>query len=767
MASVLRMSFTSLMTVISLVQIGAALPGSAGLLNYPALYDMISHSIKTAVRELDVRKHLEEQHFHSGNDRKMSEGHLWHHARFMFSGDRGKISQLNDKAYISIRATKELLRISKLPLEVLQSDPKIVAKWRKCIEPHCNCPVPQCNPKDCYRTADGTCNNLKYHTWGASLTPQLRYLPAAYDDGINMPRLFSVTGKHLPSPRVVSNVLHSTGTCHFDEKGHSVLLMTWGQMIDHDFQGTPMNKGFNNSDIMCCSLGEAEADQRGSCFPIKVPMNDPRFRQKCMNFVRSAIAPTQLCDMGVRNPVNQHSSQIDGSLLYGSTQEIQNRLRAGYGGLMKMSKQGLMPPADGNKCMRSNPGEYCFDAGDDRNTVVPTLAVLHTLFVREHNSICGKLHKYNPTWSDEKLFQECRKIVSAILQHINYNEYLPNVLGDAHMRAHGLYSTPKGHHTVYNPKVNPTASNVFGVAAFRFGHSQIPNLQGMRDPHTQVTKTVPIQYTFNRPAMIFDDNGKGCGRMAYWQLNNKQAHQDRFLQDGVRNYLFLDKQGNSFDLAALNIQRGRDHGIAPYNAWRKWCGFKPAFHFGTGPGGLVNHDHESAMLLSKVYKHPDDIDLFTGGLSEMNAQGSLTGPTFACIISKQFQAFKVGDRFWYENDFPAIGFTKGQLNAIKRVSLSQLMCASMGLRQIQPDAFHVPSFRNPLVGCEFLPRIDLRHWIEGGNRQYQPFKGMMFNQQNIVPYNLVPFWTFSSLPNNIAFPAMYNNMKVNFKSDVY
>lgn len=192
--------------------------------------------------------------------------------------------------------------------------------------------------------------------------------------------------------------------------------------------------------------------------------------------------------------------------------------------------------------------------------------------------------------------------MSAVLQHVTYTEYLPLILSDVHMKTYGLYSEPKGHHTVYNPKVNPTASNVFGVAAFRFGHSQIPNLQGMMDPHSYKTRSTPIEFTFNRPAMIFSDNGKGCERVAYWELNSRQAQPDRFLQNGVRNNLFLDKKGDSFDLASLNIQRGRDHGIPAYNAWRKWCGLKPAYHFGTGPGGLEHHDAEAAILLSQLYK---------------------------------------------------------------------------------------------------------------------------------------------------------------------
>lgn len=56
-------------------------------------------------------------------------------------------------------------------------------------------------------------------------------------------------------------------------------------------------------------------------------------------------------------------------------------------------------------------------------------------------------------------------------------------------------------------------------------------------------------------------------------------------------------------------------------------------------------------------RHPDDIDLFSGGISEKIPAGAATGPTFACIIATQFKNIKVGDRFWYENYHPSTGFT--------------------------------------------------------------------------------------------------------------
>ena len=59
----------------------------------------------------------------------------------------------------------------------------------------------------------------------------------------------------------------------------------------------------------------------------------------------------------------------------------------------------------------------------------PNLAVLHTVWMRQHNILATQLAQLNPNWSDEIVFQEARRIVGAQMQHITYNEYLPIVLG--------------------------------------------------------------------------------------------------------------------------------------------------------------------------------------------------------------------------------------------------------------------------------------------------------------------------------------------------
>ncbi len=67
--------------------------------------------------------------------------------------------------------------------------------------------------------------------------------------------------------------------------------------------------------------------------------------------------------------------------------------------------------------------------GDGRVNEQPLLAVMHTLWVREHNRVAEYLYRGVPNQTDEFYYQHARRIVIAEMQHIIYTEYLPVIIG--------------------------------------------------------------------------------------------------------------------------------------------------------------------------------------------------------------------------------------------------------------------------------------------------------------------------------------------------
>ena len=140
---------------------------------------------------------------------------------------------------------------------------------------------------------------------------------------------------------------------------------------------------------------------------------------------------------------------------------------------------------------------------------------------------------------------------------------------------------------------------------------------------------------------------------------------------------------SGIDLAAVNIQRGRDHGLRSFVDYESYCSKDILRRLNTPEPSvsyrkirdfqdlqLRNFDDETIQKLTEVYTNVDDIDFFTGGMSEKSLPDGLVGKTFGCIIATQFEKLRKCDRFWYENyqDHQNIGFTKDQLLAIKNYS---------------------------------------------------------------------------------------------------
>lgn len=117
---------------------------------------------------------------------------------------------------------------------------------------------------------------------------------------------------------------------------------------------------------------------------------------------------------------------------------------------------------------------------------------------------------------------------------------------------------------------------------------------------------------------------------------------DNIVTDEVTNHLFQARnQKFGLDLVSLNLQRGRDHGLQGYNAFRELCGFGRAKTFDKLADFIPL---KIVRRLKRIYEDVDDVDLFIGGISESATVGSLLGPTFQCIVGDQFKRLQHGDR---------------------------------------------------------------------------------------------------------------------------
>ncbi|XP_063399289.1 peroxidase-like protein isoform X2 [Mytilus trossulus] len=690
-----------------------------GLNNVPvvmtvhSLADTIRELINEAANEVNMQRNMimmenqmkmspqtMRQETHQSTPSNMMYTFLRRSEDMMIEGAFGKAAE------IAITATSKIEKRLKRPA----TSTDIVPLFHKFIEPYCPKRHIVCNPLEKYRTADGTCNNLHNPVWGTAITPQPRFLPPNYGDSQNLghiPRILSVTGDPLPSPRLISNNVHGSGVNHPRSQKYTVALTHFGQFIDHDVISTPILIDEGLDQMVCCN-GDQPVN-RPECFPFFTPPGE--FKHTCMEFVRSEAAPTTGCGPGPRHQMNQRTSYLDLSQVYGNNIKAMRELRTLHGGEMQEGAGGLLP--DGPPDLDCVEGQVCFRAGDHRHSDAPTLNVIHVLFLREHNRIARGLQKINLHWGDEKIYQETKKILDGMYQHIIYNEYLPAILGEEIVTKFGIRSTARGYNNVYDPKVDGSTRNVFAAAVFRIGHTQIESFVGFMTPdYAHGAQTPVVEEFFNTRLIRGHNNMYGVDGIARWMCTHFQGAPDSFITHAVRDRLFETEPGNGFDLPALNMQRARDHGIPSYNKWREFCGLKPALHFGVAPMGLIDHDPRSAKALQLSYSHPNDIDIFPGALSEVPMPGSLLGPTFQCLFSLQFLNFKVGDRFYYENDFKHTGFTPGQLNTIKQQRLSSLFMRNMQMSRMQHNAFVSPLSGPQRHGHEMFPPLDLNFWRE-------------------------------------------------------
>ncbi|XP_063223547.1 peroxidasin isoform X7 [Bacillus rossius redtenbacheri] len=608
---------------------------------------------------------------------------------------------------------KELLSPSQLQL---------VANLSECMahRPSTNCSDMCFHSK--YRSADGTCNNLRHPMWGASLTAFRRVLRPVYENGFDTPIGWKNTTKYYgfpkPSARLVSTRLISTDEVTPDDT-YSHMLMQWGQFLDHDLDHAIPAVSSQSWDGIDC---KRSCEYAAPCYPMEVPPNDPRVKnRRCIDFFRSSA----ICGSGQtsvlfdtvmpREQINQLTSFIDASQVYGFSKEVAQDLRefrTSHGLLREGSRlpggKRFLPQADGqpNDCRR-DPVESsvgCFLAGDIRSNEQLGLLAMHTLWFREHNRLAAELRRVNPHWDGDTLYHEARKILGAQAQHITYAHWLPHILGPEGTRMLGPYEG-------YDPSVEPSISNVFATAALRFGHSLIsPVLQRLDGAFRPIPEGhVPLHKAFFAPWRLVEEGGVDPLLRGLFFAPAKLKRPTQNLNSDLTEHLFEVAHAVALDLAAMNIQRGRDHGIPEYNAWRRYCNLSEARTFDD-----LRHEISSQAVrdsLRELYGHPGNVDVWVGGILEDQLEGAKVGPTFRCLLVEQFRRLRAGDRFWYEN--PSV-FKPEQLTQIKQSSLSSVLCNNGdSIADVTHNVFILPGKqKDGIVPCDRIPQMDLHVWTE-------------------------------------------------------
>ncbi len=602
------------------------------------------------------------------------------------------------------------------------------------------------------RSLDGSGNNQRHDDWGSAGTQYVRVANPNYADGVSK----EVAG---PPTRFVSNrIFNDVGQNLFSENDVSQWGWAWGQFIDHDI-------GLRD---------ETPAESTPIAFASKDPLESFKNDLGAISFSRTPAAPGTGVS-SARQQLNSLSSYIDGSNVYGVTDSRLEWLRNGpVDGRLSNNRATLMltpdgylprvdargnpataPPMDLMGALAGMPTKAAV-AGDVRANENIALTAIQTLFAREHNRIVAALPR---SLTDELKFQLARRIVGAEEQYITYNEFLPAM--GVNLRGY------RG----YDPGVNAGISNEFAVVGYRL-HSSVHGEFDVTEPagtysaaqlaafaaagvtveqaSGQVTLTIPLALAFGNPDLL---QAVGEGPILQALAAEREYKNDEQIDNSMRSVLFqVPKPGipnpavcgapvvnpacftGVSDLGAIDVERGRDHGMPSYNQLRRAFGLRPARSFTdiTGedterfPQGLhsrdpINDPHvldfvelrdangnvvplgtpdaqEDAVVgirkstlaarLKALYGSVDRLDAFVGMVSEKHVQGTEFGELQLAMWKQQFTALRDGDRFFYGND-PALRGIEQLYGISYRYTLAELIALDTGVTT-QAGVFKAP-----------------------------------------------------------------------------
>jgi hypothetical protein len=459
----------------------------------------------------------------------------------------------------------------------------------------------------------------------------------------------------VPNPRDVSNTVVAQPSSIVNDRNLSDMVWAWGQFLDHDLDLTLTHPIFGTADIPILDVD----DPLG---PFSIP------------FDRSDFHPDTGLPGVPRQQINAITSLIDASNVYGSDPIRADALRTFSRGRLKTSEGNLLPFNTDGLPNAGGLSDLLFVAGDIRANEQVGLTAMHTLFVREHNRLAETIAKVLPKASDEEIYQLARKIVGAEMQIITYREFLPALLGP--------WAPSLDDYDGWDPSVDPGIANEFSTASFRFGHSMLSPSLMLADKKGAVG-ALPLRDAFFNPEFLAG-NPNNVDLLLAGFTRQRAQEIDSMIVDDVRNFLFGPPGAGGLDLASLNIQRGRDHGLPGYNELREAYGLDPMASFAD-----VSSDPVTVMALASVYDSVDDIDPWVGGLAEDHLPGASVGELVAAVLVDQFTRLRDGDPYFFLGDPDLAQAQMHMIIQLHKVTLSDVIRWNTSAKTIGNNAFFV------------------------------------------------------------------------------
>ncbi len=514
------------------------------------------------------------------------------------------------------------------------------------------------------RTADGTYNDLKEPKMGSAGTRFGRNFP--------LDKVWPEEESKLmaPSPREISRRVLARDVFKPAET-LNVLAAAWIQFQNHEW--------FNH--------------QRNEKEFIEIPLQeDDDWPEKSMKVERTQKDPTRRRGPSDQPPtfLSTETHWWDGSQLYGSSTAKENELRSGQDGKLKTEQVA------GDERLLPDPQLPGFDLTGFNQNYWAGLALLHTLFAREHNAICDELRRAYPTWNDDHLFVTARLINGALMAKIHTVEWTPAILGhpalEIAMNANwwgligeritelfgrlseseaisGIPGSPVDHHTapyylteefvsVY--RLHPLIPDDYDLYSLAIDEPIIIPEALKHDPVPQ--ERPEHQMTFTEIQGAHTRTVMDAISMADWFYSLGLAHPGAVVLHNFPRTLreFKRPDGFQLDLAAVDIMRDRERGVPRYNEFRKLLRMPRVSSF-----DKLTNNKQWANELEELYEGDiDRVDLMVGMYAEPPPKGfGFSDTAFRIFILMASRRLK-SDRFFTDDFRPEI-YTQTGMNWLR------------------------------------------------------------------------------------------------------